>query len=273
MIKLNLLPASYQQKGTVKAAAFVVLIVWVVLLIVLFFYTNQIANGIQQAVKGGDQYKDNQSVIATLVKAKQAYDTEYTKDAPETEFVKASMAQPPQFSTVMKDIALSTTDGIVIEKYTITPNDPKVPLTAWVRDDTAFNRWRLSILSDADFTGVPQFTRSGGSSSASTPGAPGQAAPASAPPPAAGGTTGASSGGSFFYPQNGFPRATTATVTVTLNTPVSAPAFSAAAAAAPGGAAAAGAPGAPGAPGGGQPAAGGAAPASGGAAPGGKATQ
>ena len=254
MLKLNLLPASFRQKGTVKAAAILVIIVWLITLALLGVYAYLLNLKIVAAIADVAAKKADVTLVNNLTKDQDAYTAEYSRIKPETDFLKDVTTEPGQIATVMHDVARGTSNKIVIEKYTITPGGSNVVLTAVAMDYVAFNRWRLDLLQDPDFVGVPTMTEPGGGGTAGgsggSGGSGGPPSPMSSPAPAGGAPT-QTAAGSFNIPP-AFRQAFVTTVTLNLVHKVSMPAFNAAPAAPAGGGPGGGSPGG-GSPGGGSP--------------------
>ena len=88
MLKLNLLPASYKQRGTVQAAAFLVLIIWLIALAALAFYAMTIVASANKLTEHAQQQAPLNEQIDKLAADTAAYNTEYATISPETTFLK-----------------------------------------------------------------------------------------------------------------------------------------------------------------------------------------
>ncbi len=218
MLKLNLLPAGYRQKGTVKAAAIGVLLIWAAALAALAYWCNSISNQVVTTLAEANSPANDKAktTLKALNDALKIYNDTDAAIKPETAFMEAAGKQTPQVAAIMQTIARGTVDGVVIENYTVTPGSDTIPVTAWVKNATVYNAARMALLRNPDFIGVPQMTAytPGGSASSGPPGAaaPGAGAPPAGPgvPGGPGGPSGqASGGGSFTYPKDKYPDAAT----------------------------------------------------------------
>jgi len=243
MLKLNLLPASFKQRGTVQAAAFLVLIIWLIALAALAVYALSIVKAANNLSDHAQQQAPTNQQVDQYTADTSSYNSQYAAIQPETQFLKDVRKEPMDIADVMRQVARATSPGIVIENYTITPGSPNLKLSALALDYRAYVNWRHVLLTDPGYTGIPQLTGLSGASSSggASGGYPGGGGASGYP----GGSGGAGGGASkFSYPVFRFPGAISVTADVTLAVTPIYPKWP------PGGAASAGAAASPGGGGG-----------------------
>ena len=254
MLKLNLLPSSHKQGGSVQSVAFLVLVVWLLLLAAMAFYSWNLKGQTEAQVKIAADQDSTIKHIADLKASQTQYDTELSKIKPETEFLNDVAAEPRQITDIMRIISRATPRGVVIQSYSLAPGKTDITLNAFAMNYAAANAWRFDLYTDPDFTDVkfPSLAGRGGCGASANGGGaasgmggggyPGMGGGGGGYPgmggrgpsvtgfaggPAApmGGMGGGGSTSQSSYPCSKFPDGRTLAVTVVIKTPYTEPTF------------------------------------------------